>query len=208
MTLKNLTVVSVLGFAALGTMAIANASAQQSAAAPTSASTAGANYKIDDVHSSALFRVHHLGAGQFWGRLNAVSGSMAFNAAGEPTSFDVSIATDSVDTAEPKLDSHLKSPDFFNTKEFPTMTFKSDSVSKKPDGSLEVTGSLTMHGVTKKITAALEVTGIADMGMGARAGVEATFTVNRSDFGMRYGLEKRTLGDAVRVIVSLEGIRG
>jgi polyisoprenoid-binding protein YceI len=44
--------------------------------------------------------------------------------------------------------------------------------------------------------------------MGARAGVEATFTVNRSDFGMRYGLEKRTLGDAVRVIVSLEGIRG
>jgi polyisoprenoid-binding protein YceI len=208
MTLKNLTVVSVLGFAALGTMAIASASVQQSAGAPTSAPTAGANYKIDDVHSSALFRVHHLGAGKFWGRFNAVSGSMSFDAAGEPTSFDVSIATDSVDTAEPKLDGHLKSPDFFNTKEFPTMTFKSDSVSKKPDGSLEVTGSLTMHGVTKKITAALEVTGIADMGMGARAGVEATFTVNRSDFGMRYGLEKRTLGDAVRVIVSLEGIRG
>jgi polyisoprenoid-binding protein YceI len=189
-------------------MAIADANAQQSPATPATAPSGGSTYKVDDVHSSALFRVHHLGAGQFWGRFNAVSGTMAFGASGEPTSIEVSIATDSVDTAEPKLDGHLKSPDFFNTKEFPTMSFKSESISKKSDGSLEVTGSLTMHGVTKKITAAIEVTGLADMGMGGRAGVEATFTINRSDFGMRYGLEKRTLGDTVRVIVSLEGIRG
>lgn len=88
------------------------------------------------------------------------------------------------------------------------MTFKSESVSKKSDGTLEVTGSLSMHGVAKTITAALEVTGVADTGMGARAGIEAVFTVKRSDFGMKYGVEKGTLGDQVRVVVSLEGIRG
>jgi polyisoprenoid-binding protein YceI len=133
---------------------------------------------------------------------------MTFDQSGQPTGFDVSIATESVDTAEPKLDAHLKSPDFFNTKEFPAMTFKSESVSKKSDGTLEVTGSLSMHGVAKTITAALEVTGVADTGMGARAGIEAVFTVKRSDFGMKYGVEKGTLGDQVRVVVSLEGIRG
>lgn len=88
------------------------------------------------------------------------------------------------------------------------MTFKSDSVSKKSDGTLEVTGMLSMHGVTKSVTAALEVTGVKEMGMGARAGIEAVFTVKRSDFGMNYGVEKGTLGDQVRVVVSLEGIRG
>jgi len=52
------------------------------------------------------------------------------------------------------------------------------------------------------------VTGVKEMGMGARAGIEAVFTVKRSDFGMNYGVEKGTLGDQVRVVVSLEGIRG
>jgi polyisoprenoid-binding protein YceI len=61
--------------------------------------------------------------------------------------------------------------------------------------------------VTKEVTAAIEVTGIADMGMDARAGVEAIFTVKRSDFGMKYGLDKGTLGDAVRVTVALEGVK-
>ncbi|MEY3141535.1 MAG: hypothetical protein RLY21_28 [Planctomycetota bacterium] len=206
-TTATLSILSLAALTAAGLGAQATPKAQPSAQAGGASLSEGVTYKIDDVHSSALFRVHHLGAGQFWGRFNAVSGSMSFSAGGEPTAFDISIATDSVDTAEPKLDGHLKSPDFFNSKEFPTMTFKSASVSKKADGNFELAGDLTMHGVTKSITAALEVTGVADMGMGARAGVEAVFTVKRSDFGMKYGLEKGTLGDSVRVVVSLEGVR-
>lgn len=205
----NRKIATALSLASVVTLAAVGLGAQNAPQAkPATASAAeGVVYKIDDVHSSALFRVHHLGAGQFWGRFNAVSGTMTFAAGGQPTAFDVSIATDSVDTAEPKLDGHLKSPDFFNSKEFPAMTFKSASVTKKADGNFEVTGELSMHGVTKPVTAALEVTGVADMGMGARAGVEAVFTVKRSDFGMKYGLEKGTLGDSVRVVVSLEGIQ-
>ena len=178
------------------------------APAPAASAAEAATYGIDNVHSHAMFRVHHLGAGQFWGRFNDVSGSMSFDAAGVPTAFDISVAVDSVDTAEPRLDNHLKSPDFFNAKEFPALTFKSSKVTRSADGSLSVTGDFSMHGVTKEVTAALEVTGLADMGMGARAGVEAIFTVKRSEFGMNYGVEKGTLGDQVRVVVSLEGIRG
>lgn len=211
MNRKTAVTVSSLPLAALVMLGLAATGAPQSdAKAPVSSKSGlaeAAVYKIDDVHSSALFRVHHLGAGQFWGRFNGVSGTMGFGDGGVPTAFDVAIATESVDTAAPNLDAHLKTPDFFNVKEFPSMTFKSASVTRKSDGSYEVTGDLTMHGVTKSVTAALEVTGIADMGMGARAGVEAVFTVKRSEFGMKYGLEKGTLGDSVRVVVGLEGTR-
>jgi polyisoprenoid-binding protein YceI len=120
-----------------------------------------------------MFRVHHLGAGQFWGRFNDVSGSMSFDASGAPTAFDISVATESVDTAEPRLDNHLKSPDFFNAKEFPALTFKSTKVSRNADGTFSIMGNFSMHGVTKEVTAAIEVTGIADMGMDARAAAAA-----------------------------------
>jgi len=63
-----------------------------------------------------------------------------------------------------------------------------------------------MHGVTKPITAMVEVTGVSEM-MGGRAGAEATFTVKRSDFGMSYGVEKGVLGDMVKVVVNLEGVK-
>jgi polyisoprenoid-binding protein YceI len=210
MNRKSITALTILSIATFAGAGLAAGTVQQGkpATAPVTSLADGATYKIDDTHSSALFRVQHMGAGQFWGRFNGVSGTMSFTAAGAPTAFDISIATDSVDTAEPKLDGHLKSPDFFNAKEFPSTTFKSKSFTKKADGTYEVTGDLMMHGVTKSISAAIEVTGMADMGMGARAGVEAIFTVKRSEFGMKYGLEKGTLGDAVRVVVNLEGVRG
>jgi polyisoprenoid-binding protein YceI len=112
-----------------------------------------------------------------------------------------------VDSGNDKLDAHLKSPDFFNSKEFPKMSFVSKSAKKSTGGMYEVSGDLTMHGVTKPITAMVEVTGESTM-MGARGGIEATFTVKRSDWGMTYGVEKGAIGDSVRVVVGLEGIKG
>ncbi|MFM7261908.1 MAG: YceI family protein, partial [bacterium] len=64
----------------------------------------------------------------------------------------------------------------------------------------------SMHGVTKSITAMVEVTGESTM-MGARGGAEAIFTVKRSDFGMNYGVEKGAVGDMVKVVVNLEGVK-
>lgn len=166
----------------------------------------GVAYTIDDVHSTALFRVHHLGAGRFWGRFNDVSGSVTFDR-GVEIRMNVSIRTASVDSGNKDLDRHLLSPDFFNAKEpaCATMTFVSNGCSMGDRGIYMVSGDLTIHGVTKPITVPVEFTGAADMGKGARAGFESTFSIKRSDFGMAYGVEGGAIGDEVRIVVSLEG---
>ncbi len=178
------------------------------AAAPAQATAAAATtYEIDDVHSAAFFRVQHLGAGQFWGRINDISGSFTTAGSGpEGVSFDITVKVDSIDTGTKKLDEHLRSPDFFNTKEFPNMTFKSTGVKKGANG-LELTGDFTMRGVTKPITAALEFTGQKAGQMGDRAGYEAIFTIKRADFGVNYGVENGSLGNDVRIVVNLEGVK-
>jgi len=180
------------------------------APAPVAPAAAAETFGVDGVHSKALFRVHHLGAGQFWGRFNDVSGSFTVND-GKPEGvmFDIAIKVDSVDSGNEKLDAHLKSPDFFNAKEHPTMTFKSTAVKAGPKaGWLEVTGDLSMNGVTKPVTAMLEWTGTKAGPMGRRAGYEATFSIKRGDWNINYMLENEMLGNEVRIVVALEGIAG
>lgn len=165
-------------------------------------------YSFDSVHSSALFRVHHLQAGQFWGRFNELQGSFTYADGGDagPT-LDVRIPIESVDTNNDSLNRHLKSPDFFNAREYPVMSFKSMSSEKKGENLYHVTGDLTILGVSKKITAPVTWTGSSNM-RGRRCGLEAIFEIERSDFGMNWGLDNGSLGDAVKVIVSMEGISG
>ena len=204
MTRSHLSSLAVLSLATVTLTGIAATQQTKSTAAPaTAAPTAAASkaFDIDDVHSATFFRVQHSGAGQFWGRISGVTGSMGFDAAGAPVSFNVTVATDSVDTSNAKLDGHLKSPDFFNVKEFPTMTFVTTAVKPAANGMFEATGDFTMHGVTKSITATIEVTGITDK----RAGAEATFSIKRSEYGMGYGVEQGALGDVVRIVANLEG---
>jgi polyisoprenoid-binding protein YceI len=183
------------------------AQSQPVAKAPAAAPAAGVQvFEIDDVHSMAMFRIHHMGAGQFWGRFNDVSGNFAFEEGkAEGLRFDVTIKTESVDSGNESLDKHLRSPDFFSAKDFPAMTFKSTAARKTGDRTYDVDGELTMLGVAKPVTAKVEFCGAADMGRGRKAGFEAQFTVKRSDFGMKYGVEKGAIGDEVRVVVGLEG---
>ena len=162
-------------------------------------------FNIDAVHSTAIFRVHHVGAGMFYGRFNDVTGMIALN--DDTPSFNVSIAINSVDSSNERLDSHLKSPDFFNAVEFPTMSFKSSSVKFVGDNKYEVTGEITMHGVTKPLTVNMEKTGHVDGRRGEMVGFETEFELTRSDFGMNYGVESGSLGDKVKVIVALEAKR-
>ena len=162
-------------------------------------------FNIDSVHSTAIFRVQHLGAGNFYGRFNELEGTIDWDAETGP-SFDVSIKIESVDSGNEALDKHLKNADFFDAKQFPTMTFKSTGVKKMGD-NWKVTGEMTMHGVTKGVEVDMEFVGRADVGRGDRVGFETTFTVKRSDFGMNWGVENGALGDATKIIVSLEGIK-
>ena len=162
-------------------------------------------FNIDSVHSTAIFRVQHLGAGNFYGRFNELEGTIDWDAEAGP-SFDVSIKIESVDSGNEALDKHLKNADFFDAKQFPTMTFKSTGAKKMGD-NWKVTGEMTMHGVTKPVEVDMEFVGRADVGRGDRVGFETTFTVKRSDFGMNWGVENGALGDATKIIVSLEAIK-
>jgi polyisoprenoid-binding protein YceI len=170
------------------------------------AAHAADTFKIDPVESSVVFSVMDLGVNNFYGRFNDISGTVVLDKADpSKSSFDLTIPVESVDTKNEKRDQHLKSPDFFNAKQFPVMTFKSKKVEGSGD-EFTVTGDFTLHGVTKPLT--LEVKKIGEgKGMKGemRAGGEARFTIKRSDHGMDF--MQGPLGDEINIIVSLQGIK-
>ena len=163
-------------------------------------------FKIDPVESSVVFSVTHLGISNFYGRFNDIKGTVVLDKADpSKSSFDLTIPVESVDTKNEKRDQQLKSPDFFNAKQFPVMTFKSKKVEGSGDWFV-VTGDFTLHGVTKPLT--LEVKKIGEgKGMKGeiRAGGEGRFTIKRSDHGMSFMQE--VVGDEINIVVSLEGIK-
>jgi len=165
-------------------------------------------YKVDPVHTTAIFRIKHLGVTYFYGRFNETTGSFTLNTENPcEMLFDVQIKTDSVDTNAAGRNNHLKGPDFFNAKQFPTISFKSKSAQSSGENTYAVSGDLTLHGVTKPITAQMEFVGQGDKGrrFGYRAGFDATFTIKRSDYGMNF--MQGMLGDEVTIMVGLEGVR-
>ncbi len=174
--------------------------------ATTGATALADNYAIDPVHSTDVFKIKHLNVAYVYGRINGPEGKISYDPASpEATTFDVTLQSANVDTGNAARDNHLKSPAFFNAKEFPTLTFKSTSVKKLDDKTLEVTGDLTIHGTTKSVTVKVDVVGIGPgvPQTGPVAGFESTFTINRNDYGIKEfpGM----LGDDVTFTISLEG---
>lgn len=165
-------------------------------------------FEVDAVHSSVIFRIAHAGVTNFYGRFNEIKGTFTV-AEGGTGSVSVSIPVASVDTANKMRDDHLKGPDFFSAEQFPEITFKSDAVKNTGGNKYEAKGTLTMHGVSKEVTIALERIGTKDLGekFGYRTGFEAMVTVKRSEFGMAYGVDMGMLGDEVKLILGIEGVR-
>ena len=168
---------------------------------------AAASYEIDGVHSGVVFKVNHLGFSNFYGRFNEIAGTFDFDTeAPDTASFDVTIKAESVDTHSERRDTHLRSPDFFNAKQFPVITLKSKSVKKTGDSTYQAKAELNLRGVKKEITVDITHVGSGEHPrFGVRAGFETTFAVNRSDFGMNYMPEG--LGDSVELTVFIEGSR-
>jgi len=191
----------ILAAAALTLSALALAP-RMPAPAPAGIAGAPASYTIDPVHSSVIFRIKHMNTSQFYGRFNDIHGTLDFDDANPASSnLDPEIKIDSVDTHATKRDGHLKSPDFFNAATFPTATFKSKTWTKSGE-AFDVTGDLTIHGVTKPVTVKLEKTGTGKGQGGPIIGFETTFTVKRSDFGISYMPDG--LGEDVRITIALE----
>lgn len=166
-------------------------------------------YKIDPVHSSSLFKVQHMGAGFVYGQFTKVEGSIAFDPADpEASSVNVTIESASLTTHDQGRDRHISGPDFFNVKEFPVITFNSTSWKKMGENTYEVSGDLTLIGVKKAITVTVEHVGT---GKNPRTGKEllgfhTVFQIDRSDFGMKYGIVPNGsgLGKDIELILSVE----
>jgi polyisoprenoid-binding protein YceI len=164
-------------------------------------------YVIDLQHSAIIFRIKHLGITYVYGRFNDLSGILKIDdQTPANSSVQISAKTESVDTNVTQRDDHLRSPDFFDAKKFPTISFDSKSFKKVDQDTYEVTGDLNLHGITRPLTASVHHTGSGkDPWGGYRTGYETTFTIKRSDFGMTTMLNG--VGDEVRITVSIEGIR-
>ena len=163
-------------------------------------------FKIDPLHSVAQFWIGHMGVSEFPGRFDAISGTFTVDAANQSDKVEVEIPMDSLDTNYDKRNKDLLGPDFFNAKSFPKMTFVSTSVKMKNAEEGELSGNLTLHGVTKPVTFSLRHVGAGpDPWGGYRSGYVAETVIHRSDFGMNYMLNG--IADAVKVQLNIEGKR-
>lgn len=167
------------------------------------------DYKIDRVHSHALYRTMHLGTSWSYGSIPDMSGTLSFDANdAAKNSVSVTVKPASVMSWVPGRDKHLAGPDFFNSKEFPEITFKSTSWKKVDNDTYEVTGDFTMLGVTKSITAQVEHVGSGTHPQSKKPiiGFHTEFTVDRSEFGMNYGIPEGAGPEAreVHIIFAIE----
>lgn len=162
------------------------------------------DWVVDDVHSSVVFRIKHANASWFQGTFDKVTGQVTIDP-GKPDagSVTISIPVDSIDTNDKKRDAHLTGPDFFNSKENPTIKFTSTKIAKKGE-QFAVTGDLEMAGKKQSITLPVEKTGEGEMMGNKLTGWMTTFTIKRSDFGIVYGIDKNALGDEVTLTIALE----
>jgi polyisoprenoid-binding protein YceI len=182
---------AMMMFAAVTAMTLS-----QTAAAQTT------QWQLDKPHTMAVFKIGHLDVSHTWGRFNNIEGSYA---TGDQPRFDFTVAADSIDTGNQKRDDHLRSADFFNVKQYPQITFKTTDA-QPIEGGYEVTGDLTLHGVTKTITVNVMKVGEGEDPWGNyRSGYDSNFTIKRSDFGMDNMLN--AVGDEVQLFVSFEGLR-
>jgi len=166
----------------------------------------GDNYTLDPMHTSAVFKISHLGLSWVYGRFDDVNGNFTLDP-NDPSkaSFALTIKTESIDTNNAKRDGHLKSPDFFNAKQFPLIMFQSKSV-KPVTGGYDVTGDLSLHGVTKEIKLELRGGRPAEFPKGVqRTGFTVDLVLRRSEYGMDRMVGP--VGDEVYIAVSFEGTK-
>jgi len=162
-------------------------------------------YAVDAAHAGVSFKISHAGLSWIPGRFNKFAGSFTLDPEPAKCSFALTINADSIDTNNQARDNHLRGGDFFNVKQFPAITFQSTAVKPAKDG-YEVTGNLTMHGVTKSITFPLVGGRKTEFPKGVqRTGFSTELILKRSEFG--FDKFPEMLGDDVHIGVSFEGTK-
>ncbi|MFL6196111.1 MAG: YceI family protein [Thermoanaerobaculia bacterium] len=177
---------------------------------PTLAAAEPAVYKVDADHSGVNFSIRHF-VSNVSGRFRDFDGVVRFDRQNPAaSSVELRVTAASIDTANNDRDEHLRSKDFFEVEKFPALTFTSNKVVAKDGDTFEVTGNLTMHGVTRQITFPVQFLGSVQAPRGERAGFSANFVVNRKEFGIDWNniLDSGpVLGDEVKVNIEIEAAR-
>lgn len=174
---------------------------------PAALSAAVTAWDVDTAHSTVEFQVRHFFT-QVPGRFNDFSGTIQYDPDQVASSkVEFTVQAGSIDTNNDRRDGHLRSEDFFHVEKFPTLSFKSTAV-EGSGSDLQVTGDLTIHGVTKSVTIPVEFLGSMDTQRGAKAGFATEFTIDRKDYGVTWNqaLDQggAVLGDEVTIEINVE----
>jgi polyisoprenoid-binding protein YceI len=168
-----------------------------------------ATWEIDPVHSNVEFKVRHLMISNVKGRFEKVSGTVVSDDKDVgKSSVDVTIDASSIGTGNEKRDAHLKSPDFLDVVKYPSLTFKSRTVTPAGPGKLKMVGDLTIHGVTREVTFDVEGPSaeVKDRMGNLKVGASATAKIDRKDFGLIWNAVVESGGLVVgdEVVISLD----
>ena len=176
------------------------------------ASESAKTFEIDLSHSNVGFTIKHL-VSRVSGEFRSLEGEFVFDQAHpEKSKVKATVKADTIDTHEKKRDEHLKSADFFDVTQYPTLSFESKSFVSQGGQKYELQGNLTMHGVTRPVTFKVDYLGEANDPWGNhRAGFTAVTKINRKDFGIVWNKALDAggfvLSDDVELNINIEGIQ-
>jgi polyisoprenoid-binding protein YceI len=171
-----------------------------------SAFAQSSTWTIDKNHAQTNFKIRHMGVSEVRGSISGVTGTIVWNEKDpSKSSVEATIDTNTVSTNNEGRDKDLKSDHYFNVEKYPTMTFKSTSVSRV-DGKLQVVGDLTLAGVTKSVTLEVDGPTAPQKGMGGKMviGLSATGAIKRTDFNFAPKMPSMALGDEVQITIDVE----
>jgi polyisoprenoid-binding protein YceI len=167
-------------------------------------------WEIDPAHSQATFKVKHMMFTTVRGHFKVLSGIVHIDEQNPANSMvEAQVETTSIDTGDANRDNHLRSPDFFDAQQYPTITFKSSSVEPLGGNEYNVTGDLTMHGIAKPVTLKAEYGGQGKTPFGTVvAGLSAKGRINRKDWGLGWNAPLEAggwlVGEEVNIEIDLE----
>lgn len=163
-------------------------------------------WTIDQAHSEIGFKIKHLVISTVRGHFTNFEGTVAMPETDfSKAEISFSAVTDSINTNNEMRDGHLKSAEFFNTAEFPALSFKSNKIEKKSDSEFNVTGTINMHGVEKEIILSATLNGMTKDPYGNNVmGFDVAGSINRSDFGLVWNAPLETGGLTLSDEVKLE----
>jgi polyisoprenoid-binding protein YceI len=177
--------------------------------------TAVSTWKVDPAHSVAEFKVKHMMISNVKGRFTGISGTLYLDENNVANSrVETSVDVNSIATGDAQRDGHLKSPDFFDVEQYPTLTFHSTRVVADGEGEFKATGELTIHGVTREVTFAVEgpTAPTKDPWGNTRVALSATTKINRKDFGLTWNAALETggilVGEEVTITLDVQFIKG